>query len=211
MKRPRLKEANDVVPYTHDEIVKIIAACDHIGKSSYEGPRARAMTLLMRYAGLRISDVVTLSRDHIKGTRLEKRAVKNDRMIRVDLPISVIQALDMLPHPKAAAKDSKRFFASETASPRSLVKGGWRTMCAVFKRSGVANAHPHRFRHTLASELLGKGGTYEDIAEILGDGTATIRRYYAKWTEELQTRKDTLIRKIHDTNLTQEQESAFKC
>jgi hypothetical protein len=46
------------------EIVKIIAACDQIGRSSYERRRARAMTLLMRYAGLRISDVVTLARAH---------------------------------------------------------------------------------------------------------------------------------------------------
>ena len=63
-----MPEANDVVPYTHDEIVKIIAACDEIGRTSYERRRARAMMLLMRYAGLRISDVVTLSREHIQGT-----------------------------------------------------------------------------------------------------------------------------------------------
>ena len=33
------------------------------------------MTLLMRYAGLRISDVVTLEREHIQGQYLVKRAV----------------------------------------------------------------------------------------------------------------------------------------
>ena len=83
LKRPRLLEANDVEPFTSEEIVRTIAACDQIGRSSYERLRARAMVLLMRYAGLRISDVVTLSRDHIKGSRLEKRAIKNRRMIRV--------------------------------------------------------------------------------------------------------------------------------
>jgi integrase len=70
-------EANHVVPYTKQEVIAIIAACDQMGRTSYERRRARAMTLLMRYAGLRISDVVTLSRDHIRGTRLEKRAIKN--------------------------------------------------------------------------------------------------------------------------------------
>jgi hypothetical protein len=44
---------------------------DQIGRTSYERRRALAMMLLMRYAGLRISDVVTLSRDHIRGVRLE--------------------------------------------------------------------------------------------------------------------------------------------
>jgi len=68
LKRPRMIEANNIVPYTKPEIIAIIAACDRIGKNSYERRRARAMTLLMRYAGLRISDVVTLARDHIRGS-----------------------------------------------------------------------------------------------------------------------------------------------
>jgi site-specific recombinase XerD len=211
LKRPRLSEANDVVPYTRNEIIRIIAACDEIGRNSYERRRARAMTLLMRYAGLRISDVVTLSSDHVKGTRLEKRAVKNNRLIRVELPPAVLQALDVLPHPKAAASESQCFFAGDGSSLRSLVKGAWRTLAAVFKRSGVERAHPHRFRHTLASELLGKGGTYEEVAGILGDSAATIRRYYAKWTPEYQSRQDDLIRKIHGTDLAQTEEQVSKC
>jgi integrase len=157
----------------------------------------------MRFAGLRISDVVTLSRDHIKGTRLEKRAVKNHRFLRVELPEAVLNALDVLPRPKAAAQDCRLFFSSSNASLRSLVKGAARTMAAVFKLSGVERAHCHRFRHTLASELLGKGGTLEVVAAILGDSPATIRRYYAKWTPEYQSRQDALIRQIHDTNLAQ--------
>jgi site-specific recombinase XerD len=208
LKRPIMIEANDVVPYTQAEIVKIIAACDQVGRNSYERRRARAMVLLMRFAGLRISDVVTLSRDHIRGTRLEKRAVKNHRMIRVELPAVVLTALDLLPQPKAAAEDDQRFFSKDDAVLRSQVKGAWRTLAAVFKRSGVKRAKPHRFRHTLASELLGKGGNLEEVAAILGDSPATIRRYYAKWTPEYQSRQDALIRTIHGTNLAQAEEQA---
>jgi hypothetical protein len=50
LKRPRLLEANDVKPFTSAEIVRIIAACDQIGRANYERLRARAMVLLMRYA-----------------------------------------------------------------------------------------------------------------------------------------------------------------
>ena len=156
LKRPVLREANDVVPYSRKELIKIIAACDQIGRSSYERRRARAMVLLMRYAGLRIGDVVTLSRADVRGTRLTKRTVKNHRLIRVELPSAVLTALEVLPHPKAAPQDSQLFFSSGNASLRSLVKGAARTMTAVFERSGVERAHCHRFRHTLASELLGK-------------------------------------------------------
>jgi site-specific recombinase XerD len=211
LKRPRMQEANDVIPYTRNEIVRIIAACDQIGKTSYERRRARAMVLLMRFAGLRISDVVTLSRDHVRGNRLEKRAVKNNCWIRVELPAVVVEALEILPHPKIAAQNNRRYFSKDSAGLRSLVKGAWRTLAAVFKRSGVKDAIPHRFRHTLASELLGKGGTLEEIAAILGDSPVTIRRYYAKWSPEYQSRQDTLIRKIHGTDLAQTEEQAVKC
>jgi site-specific recombinase XerD len=68
LKRPRLLEANDVDPYTQDEIARMIAACDCIGRGRYERLRARAMMLVLRYAAPRISDVVTLSREHIKAT-----------------------------------------------------------------------------------------------------------------------------------------------
>jgi integrase len=188
-------EANDVVPYTREQTVKIIAACDEIGRSSCERRRARAMVLLMRFAGLRISDVVTLEQSHIRGTYLMKRAVKNHRPIQVDLPHAVLEALERLPHPKAAAKDNRRFFYSDTTGLRGLVKGAWRTLDAVFKRSGVVGAHPHRFRHTLASELLGKGGSIEK----------------AKWTPEFQGLQDDLIRKVHGTELAQAPETAAKC
>ena len=211
LKRPRLLEANDVVPFTSEEIVRTIAACEQIGRAKYERLRARAMVLLMRYAGLRVSDVVTLSRDHIKGNHLEKRAVKNRRMIRVELHPDVLKALDVLPLPKAAPRECKLFFSGGNASVRSLVKGAQRTLSAVFKRAKVDRGHPHRFRHTLASEILGRGGTVEDAASILADSPATIRRHYAKWTPEYQARQDRVTRMVHGTNLAQAEEQVSKC
>jgi glyceraldehyde 3-phosphate dehydrogenase-like protein len=65
-----------------------------------------------------------------------------------------------------------------------------RTLAAVFARAGLDRGHPHRFRHTLASGILGKGGTVEEVAGILADSSATIRRHYAKWTPEFQSPDD---------------------
>lgn len=211
LKRPKLLEANDVKPLTRDEIARIIAACDFIGRADYERLRARAMVLLMRFAGLRISDVVTLSRENIQGRHLVKRAVKNRRLIQVELPPEVIQALAKLPRPKAAAQDCQLYFSGGRATLRSLVKGAERTLAAVFKRSKVEGAHAHRFRHTLASELLGKGATIEEVANILADSPATTRRHYAKWTAEFQSRQDRVIRLVHGTNLAQAEEQVGKC
>jgi site-specific recombinase XerD len=211
LKRPRLLEANDVEPFSRDEIARMIAACDFIGRTNYERRRARAMILLLRDAAPRISDVATLSRDHIQGNRLKKRAIKNKRWIRVKLSPEGLAALEMLPHPKAAPADSKFFFASGGSSVRSLVKGAQRTLAAVFKLAKVERAHPHRFRHTLASRILGNGGTIEEVAGILADSSATISRHYAKWTVEYQARQDRLMDLVHGTNLAQAEEQAVKC
>jgi site-specific recombinase XerD len=211
IERPRLPERDNIVPYTPAEVAKIIVACDEIGRTSYERLRAQAMILLMRFAGLRISDVVTLSREHIQGDYIKKRAHKNGKKLQILIQPVVRLALDALPHPKAAPKDSKLYFASGTASVRSLVKGAERTLAAVFKRSGVQGAFAHRFRHTFASELLGKGESIEVVAAILGDTPAIIRRHYEKWTPEFQSRKDHATRKIHGTNLTQAEETAITC
>ena len=212
LRRPRIIDANDVKPFTQEEIVRILHACDRIGLYPYERLRARAMVLLMRYTGMRISDVVTLDRSHIHGDYLIKRAVKNKRWIRVKLPVEVLQALERLPQPRNAPKDCTLYFASGNASVRSLVKAAERTLAAVFRRAGVEGAHAHRFRHTLASELLGKGGaSVEDVASILGDSPATIRRHYAHWTRELQSRHDSLVRVIHDTSMAQAEDRISKC
>ena len=47
----------------------------------------------------------------------------------------------------------------------------------VFRKSGVKDAHVHRFRHTLATEVLVSRGSIEDAANILGDSPAIIRKH----------------------------------
>ena len=67
----------------------------------------------------------------------------------------------------------------------------------MFKKSGVKRAHAHKFRHTLATELLGQGATCEDVADILGNSPAIIRKHYAKWTAARQARIDSLMEAVH--------------
>ena len=61
-----------------------------------------------------------------------------------------------------------------------------RTLAAVFKKSGVKNAHAHRYRHTLATRLLEQGATFEQVADILGNSPAVVRKHYGKWSKGRQ-------------------------
>ncbi len=53
---------------------------------------------------------------------------------------------------------------------------------AVYAASGVQGACSHRFRHTMATEILELGGTFEEAADILGDSVAIVQKHYAKWS-----------------------------
>jgi site-specific recombinase XerD len=68
VEKPRNLKPNEIVPYTREEVVRILAACDGIGRGPYERLRARATVLVLRYTALRIADVALLSRDRVQST-----------------------------------------------------------------------------------------------------------------------------------------------
>ena len=54
-------------PYTQRRLPGFWFACGTLGNASYERLRAQAMVLLLRFYGLRVSNVATLRKDRIKG------------------------------------------------------------------------------------------------------------------------------------------------
>jgi integrase len=64
----------------------------------------------------------------------------------------------------------------------------YQRMLALGKRAGVLDAHRHRFRDTLAVDLLARGATPYDVAKLLGDTVDTIERHYAPFVKELRDR-----------------------
>jgi hypothetical protein len=58
----------------------------------------------------------------------------------------------------------------------------------VFKRSGVGNAHAHRYRRTLE-----QGATFEQVADILGNSPVVVRKHYGKWSKGRQDNIDRLM------------------
>ena len=54
--------------------------------------------------------------------------------------------------------------------------------------AGVRQAHPHRFRDTLAVDMLLKGASPYDVAKTLGDTVAVVEQHYAPYVKELRER-----------------------
>ena len=184
-------------PYQPIEVAKIIAACNQMGRGAYERLRAHAMVLLLRYTALRISDVAVLERDRVRDGEIFIRTTKNGKAVKLPVHSDLQAALDMLPVPRGAdGPDCPYFFWSGRGDRRTFVRDVTRTMSTVFKAAGVTAACSHRFRHTLATEVLEMGGTFEEAADILGDTEVIVRKHYAKWSAGRQARISDLLARI---------------
>jgi site-specific recombinase XerD len=197
IKLPRNVKPEEIVPYTPADVAKMLVACDLIGRGPYERLRARGILLLLRYTGLRISDVATLGRDRVRGRQILLHTQKTGGTVFLPVPAELQAALDALPIPRGAGSSPGCFFWNGITSRRSVVGIAERTLAAVFKRSGVAGAHAHRFRHTLATEILARGGTEQDVADILGISPAVVRKHYAKWSQARQQRITQLFEAVY--------------
>jgi site-specific recombinase XerD len=184
-------------PYTPNEVARIFAACDQMGRGAYERLRARAMVLLLRYTALRISDVATLEKNRVRGGEIFIRTTKNGKPVKLPIHPDLQRALDILPLPRGAqSTDCRYYFWSGEGGSRAMIRDATRTMATVYKASGVAGACSHRFRHTLATEILEMGGSIQEAADVLGDSEAIVRKHYAKWSAGRQARISQLLRNL---------------
>jgi len=197
IKGPRNIQPNEVEPYTAAELDSITAACFNFGRTEYERLRARAMILTLRYTALRIGDVAMLARDRITKDgdrwRVFLRTEKNGKPVFLPIPDELRLALNVVPAPRRAAADCRYYFWNGISSERAVKGIAERTLAAVFKKSEVSRAHAHRFRHTLATELLGAGASFEEVADVLGNSPAIVRKHYGKWSAARQNRIDALM------------------
>ncbi len=151
---PKNVKPEEVEPYSPKEVALIIGACLEIGRTSYERLRARAMILLLRYTGLRISDVATLARDRIRDGQILLHTQKTGGTVYLPIPDELAGALAIVPDPRGSGSAPEYFFWNGITSRRAVVGIAERTMAAVFKKSTVAKAHAHRFRHYAESRTM---------------------------------------------------------
>ena len=125
------------------------------------------------------------------------RTEKSGKPVFLPIPTELKEALDTLPTPRGAVQENRHYFWNGVTSERAMKGIAERTLSAVFRTSGVRAAHAYRFRHTLATEHLGRGASFEDVADILGNSPEIVRKHYAKWSPARQARIDELMEKVH--------------
>ena len=194
MRPPKITQP-PTLPFTKEEVEQIVWACDLYPETRrhLKGTRERlkALTLLMRYSGLRIGDAVTLPIDRVSDGRLFLYTQKTNVPVMCPLPRVALDALEDL------EPVSKRFYFWTGDSDKRAITGNWqRRFQTLFALSGVQGAHPHRFRDTFSVELLVAGVPIEDVSILLGHSSVRItERAYAPWVQARQIKLEAAVRK----------------
>lgn len=64
-------------------------------------------------------------------------------------------------------------------------------------RSGARCAEP-TLGLWVATDLVGIGATFEEVADVLGNSPEIVRKHYAKWSKQRQVRLDNLVQTVHE-------------
>lgn len=179
---------------------------DHAGKDLL-------VFLLLRWTGLRGSDAVKITWGEIDFGRKEIERVTQKRKKKVIVPIQteLLFALEAERDKRNPGPGDRVLLHPDTSKPLTRPRL-YQRMLALGKRCGVPDAHPHRFRDTLAVDMLSRGGSPYDVAKVLGDTIDTIERHYTPFVPELRER----VRSILETGVgleelaAQEREAATK-
>jgi integrase/recombinase XerD len=147
---------------------------------------------MMRYSGLRISDVSTLTPDSISGRRLDLYTAKTSEPVSVLLPPAVVEALN-----KVKSTNPAYYFWTGESKPESAASQ-WRYRPGeVFKDAKVVGGHSHRFRDTFAVSLLANGVSMQDVSTPLGHRSIKItQKHDSPWDQSRQTALDNALAKV---------------
>jgi integrase/recombinase XerD len=164
-----------------EDVQRILQTCD---RRVPTGRRDYAILLLLARLGLRAAEVRFLRLEDIDWDGGELHVLgKGGRHDRVPLPSDVGKALALYLRHDRPRCDSRRVFIAARAPLRGLGVGAvaavvWRAI----KRSGLPTPTmgPHLLRHSLATDILRRGGSLAEIAELLRHGHPQTTTLYAK-------------------------------
>jgi integrase/recombinase XerD len=143
--------------------------------------KLKALILLMRYSGIRISDAVMFRRDQLKDGKLFLRQEKTKHLVWVPLPQHIIKAV------LACEEGNEYFFYMQIGTPKSAITEWQQRLKLVYEMAGVPEGHSHRLRDTFSVDLLSRGVSLETVSRLLGHTSIkTTQKHYAPFVKSSQ-------------------------
>jgi integrase len=182
--RPGENPQRGAEPFTGGELLRLR---EHAGEDLLA-------FLLLRWTGFRGSDAVWMSwkEVHLDQKEIERITQKRKKKVVVPIQVELLFALEAEYASRKPLASDPVLLNPSTGKPLTRPRL-YHRMLALGKRAGVLNAHPHRFRDTLAVDMLLRGGSPYDVAKILGDTIDTVERHYTPFVKELRDRVRVLL------------------
>ena len=147
-------------PFSDEELEKLRRICDQ--------ERDLALIEFLYSTGVRVSELVALNRKDIdfygKNVVVYGKGSKERETY-----LNAASCLHLKAYLDSRTDDNEALFVSERAPhTRITVAGVEKILRRIGKDAGVAKVHPHRFRRTMATNVLKKGMPLEEVRELLG-------------------------------------------
>jgi integrase len=157
----------------------LLSSCD---RRTTSGRRDFAVLMLLSRLGLRSGEVASLCLEDIdwRAGELTVRG-KGPKIERLPLPVDVGEAVAAWlrrGRPDCAARE----VVTRIRAPHGALKSGgiYAIVIAACERAGVPEVHPHRLRHTVATEMLRSGASLTEIGQVLRHQSVLTTAIYAK-------------------------------
>lgn len=193
-KRPRFQYP-EIQPFTANELKALVKACaltapsNGVKRKTFQkrrgnAARDEALVIILLDTGLRAGELCRL---RIQDVKMESGEVfvadfgtgQKTKSRHVYLGHGSVRAVWRYLARREGTQPGDLLFVTERG--RGLERYALKLIMArLGKRAGVANVHPHRFRHTFAVQYLRNGGDVFTLQRLLGHSTLEmVRRYVA--------------------------------
>ena len=175
------------LPFSREEMIRILAAAsESIRRVRSDGRnrarRLRALVLLLRYTGLRISDAIGCPIERLKDGKIWLYTQKTGQHVYCPVPEFVVKELESI-----SPVSDRYWFWTGKGSLETARKKWSQSLSRLFEEAKVEGGHAHRFRDTFATELLLSGTPIESVSTFLGHASIRVtERHYAPWVRARQ-------------------------
>lgn len=167
-------------PFSAEEMEALRTGCNTL--------RDRALVEFLYSTGVRISELAALNVSDIEMGKQELIVYgKGSKERKTYLTDSAKFYLKRYLDERKARNQEPLFITLDYPHNRLTVAGVQHMLRQLGQRSGVDNVHPHRFRRTIATDLLNRGMPIEQVKEFLGhEKLDTTMIYCTVKTESVQ-------------------------
>lgn len=162
-----------------DELARILATCD---RRMAVGSRDYAALLLLSRLGLRAGEVAALQLEDIdwRAGELTIRG-KGKSLARLPLPVDIGEALVAWLRRARRSKSARSAFVSVRAPYGPLTAQAIKAIAiSAMRTAGIDRGGTHRLRHTAATQMLRRGASMTEIAQVLRHRHVNTTAIYAK-------------------------------